>query len=137
MIDTKARYTGIQSLLQEMQFNSACHFLALCSIAEEVNNLPIDFLQVVKLARSTNLIRKDFYVNDACALLRLMTNRQWSVRKEKTLPSVILDNEYTEAVWYNPRTKFTHFRRRGFDTLNNSITVKEGNIAEYRVYTCY
>ena len=52
---------------------------------------------------------------------------------EETL-EVINDNEYTVAVWYNERTQFKHFRRRYFDTLLNSVTVKEGSIAYYHIF---
>lgn len=133
-MNTKVRYSGIQSLLQGLHFNESCHFLCLCSIAEEVNGAPIDFIGVIKLASVHNLIRKDFYVNDACALLSVMTGKTWVQGTASELPETIAANEYTEEVYYNPRTKFTHFKRRGYDTLDSSITVKEGYIKEYRIY---
>ncbi len=51
-----------------------------------------------------------------------------------TLPSVINDNQFTIEKWFNPRTKFTHFKRRFVDTLQSSVTVKEGKVIEYYIY---
>lgn len=81
-------------------------------------------------------MRSDFYVKDAFAILNYYTNKKWVRRSVTELPKEIKDNEYTEAVWFNKRTSFTHFRRRGFDTLQNSVTVKEGKIQSYYIYTC-
>jgi len=134
MANTKRRYSGIQTILQDLDFHQSCHFLALCSIAEEVNGEPIDFLDVIRVAFENKLIDKEFFVQDNCGLLSVLTGKSWAMTEVGELPEVINDNEYTEAIYFNPRTKFKHFRRRGFDTLENSVTVKEGYISSYRIY---
>lgn len=133
MTDTKTRYSGIQSELKVCG-SEGCHFLSLLSIAEEVIKEPIDLLDAIRLAKDNNLIDDEFTVLDNCALLCVLTGKSWRQSEVGTLPDIILDNEYTEVIYYNPRTKFKHYRRRGFDTLKNSVTVKEGRVFAYRIY---
>ena len=130
----KDRYEGLQSLFATA-YESSCHFLVLCSIAEEAIGHDIDLIWAIRTCRSRQLIDDEFYVkDDGCGILKLLTNKKWT-RKDVVKLGVIRDNDYTEAEWFNPRTGFTHFRRRYFDTLNDSVTVREGYIKQYRVYT--
>lgn len=135
----KERYEHLQTICGIAK-DSACHFLTLCSIADEYRHdhgLPyIDIIESMKLLQSKGLMDGEFYVkDDGCKVLSLLTNgKKWS-RKDVEKLGVIGDNDYTEAEWFNPRTKFTHFRRRYFDTLRDSVTVKEGYIKRYRIYT--
>ena len=129
----KSRYENIQSFLAHID-TDGCYFLSLLSIAEEYTKSKIDLIDAIWLARGSDLITDDYYVKDALGLLTALTGHVWVMHKTTTLPEVINDNEYTVAVWYNERTQFKHFRRRYFDTLLNSVTVKEGSIAYYHVF---
>lgn len=133
MTSTKKRYSGIQTILGACG-EGGCHFLTLCSIAEETNEEPVDLIYAIRLALDNKLMNKEFYVTDNCALLMCLTGKTWTQTEVKELPEIINDNEYTEAIYFNPRTQFKHFRRRGFDTLVDSVTVKEGNVIAYRIY---
>ena len=127
------RYKGIQTVFKRAG-ESACLFLSLMSIAEEYTGLDIDFIWAYDTCRDMNLIKKDFYCMDSEKILRVFTNRIWKKTVLKSLPERVPDNMYTIQKWYNDRTGFTHFRRRGFDTLESSVTVKEGYIKEYYCY---
>jgi len=133
------RYKGIQTILGECG-NDGCHFLTLCSIADEwryEHNLPfIDIIDTIHLLRKEKLISSDFYINDdGTKVLSLLTEgKKWTRKNVDKLPR-IRDNDYTEVVYFNPRTQFKHYRRRGYDTLAYSVTVSEGYILEYRIYT--
>lgn len=128
-----SRYENIQTFLTHID-TDGCYFLTLLSIAEEFNKVKVDLIDAIWLARGRNLITDDYTVNDAPALLTALTGHKWVMYRVDTLPKVIADNEYTVAVWYNPRTKYKHFRRRYFDTLVSSVTVKEGSIAYYHLF---
>ena len=127
------RYNGIQDDLKNIH-EYGCHFLTLCSIAEEYNNSPVDLIFAIQTARHNHVIDDEFTVLDNCKLLSLLTGVTWRQRTVKELPPVIGDNEYTEVVYHNKRTGYKHYRRRSVDTLRNSVTVKEGYILEYRIY---
>lgn len=133
------RYEGLQTLALALH-EDGCHFLTLCSIADEWradHKLPyIDLIEAIRLCQSKGYLKEGFYVyDDGTNVLSLLTDGQkWSRRDVEALP-VIRDNDYTEAIYFNPRTDFKHFRRRYFDTLSNSVTVKEGYIIGYRIYT--
>lgn len=132
---SKKRYEKIQSMLLNCG-NYGCHFLVLLSIAEESTNKKVDLIDAIKTCTERNWIKTDFYVNDAIAILEYFTNSKWTrSKKRKSLPLKIMENEYTEVVYYNKKTGFTHFRRRGFDTLVDSNTVKNGKIIGYYIYT--
>lgn len=135
----RERYEGLQTLFRAAH-ESSCHFLTLCSIADEYryeHNMPyIDLLWAIRVCQSKGLIDDEFFVNDdGTHVLSLLTDgKKWTRKDVEVLPP-IGDNDYTEALYYNPRTKFKHFRRRYFDTLESSVTVKEGSIIQYRIYT--
>lgn len=130
----KTRYSGIQSILQKCG-ESGCHFLSLCSIIEEVNGKPIDLIEVIKTCQSKGWFDSEFYVKDAIALLNFYTSKKWTRTVVGDLPKEIKDNEYTEVCYYNERTNLYHFRRRGFDTLFDSTTVREGYILKYYIWS--
>lgn len=130
----KARYSGIQTKLDRIG-ESGCLFLALCSIIEEVTGYPADIIGIVQESMARGWLLKDFTVKDSLSLLHAYTGRTWKRIEVPNLPDVIKDNEFTIEKWFNPRTKFTHFKRRFANTLVSSTTVREGTIKEYYIYS--
>lgn len=128
------RYTGIQDILKECG-GSGCNFLCLLSIAEEVNGGPVDLIDAYKKARASNSMDSSFYVYNNLRLLRELTGRNWLRREMSNIDGILSKNEYSIAVYFNPRTGRHHYRRRSFDTLFDSVTVKEGYIEKYYVYS--
>ena len=134
IMTVKGRYSGIQTVFKNAG-ESACLFLSLLSIAEEYTGLPIDFIVAYNRCIDMDLIGKDFFCKDQEKILAVFTGKRWKKTVVQKLPNPVPDEMYTVAKWYNERTNFTHFRRRGFDTLIDSVTVKEGKIIEYYCYT--
>lgn len=128
------RYEGIQSILGRC-YNGGCHFLSLCTIVEEENHIELDLINTIRISMSKGWFKSDFTGTDAIAFLEYFTGKCWSRTTVKRLP-LIKTNQYTEAIYYNPRTGCHHYRRRGFDVLEDSVTVREGYIEAYHVYTC-
>lgn len=129
----KSRYIGIQSKLKSID-TDGCLFLCLCSIIEEVTGKPADIIGIVQESRGKGWLAEDYTVNDSLSLLAAFTGKTWKRNVVAKLPDVIKDNEFSIEKWYNPRTKYTHFKRRFVDTLVSSVTVKEGKIKEYYIY---
>ncbi len=118
-----------------------CHYTVLLTIVEEkmretFPEYTVDFVEATRLAMSKGYIDSDFYVHDALGLLHFFTGCEWTRRKVNVLPPVIKDNEWTECHWYNKRTGLEHFTRRSINSLLDSVTVKEGVITYYYIYTC-
>lgn len=135
----KDRYAGIQTIFGVCNVNG-CHFLTLCSIIEDYNRISnpsytLDTIDAIRVSQSKGWFTPEFEGKDALAFLNYYTGKTWSRKEVKTLPNKIEDNEYTEVVFYNPRTKFRHFRRRYVDTLVDSVTVREGIVEKYYIYT--
>lgn len=130
----KQRYLGIQSIFG-IANQYACLFLCLLSIAEEQTGHEVDFIEAYRNSISKGLIKPDFYVNDALGILKMLTKKGWTFTRLMKLPSQVPEKMYTVEKWYNPRTGYTHFKRRGYDTLDASVTVKEGSLIEYYTYT--
>lgn len=130
----KERYNGIQTVFEKAG-ESGCLFLSLLSIAEEYTGLPVDFIVAYRKCIDLGLIEKDFFCNNQEKILYTFTGKKWKKTVLKELPSPVPENMFTVEKWHNDRTGFTHFRRRSFDTLKNSITVKEGKIVEYYCYS--
>ena len=144
-MNVRAKYIGLQTWGKKNAYTMnvfgdyACFFLSLCSIADEYNesyhnNYRVDILCALKMALDNDWIDKEYTVKNPTAILEYLTGAKWSKETVTTLPSYIPDNTYTIAVYYNPKTNFTHFRRRWGDTLIDSKTVKEGKIKEYRIF---
>lgn len=139
-ISVKDKYTGCQTMFKKAN-SYACHFLTLLSIADEENirlqnkKSGIDFLEARVIAQKMKWMDKDFTVTveGSLKLLEFYTDRKWSRREVKTLPEIIKDNEYTEAIYKNGETR--HYRRRAFDTLTASVTVRDGYVEKYYIYT--
>lgn len=134
MITAKDRYTDLQTVLGKCG-SSGCLFLCLCSIAEEQTGYPVDLINIIKVSLKEGWLREDFYIRDSLAILEYLTGKIWTRRTVPSLPPVVPANDYTVAIYHNDRTGFTHYKRRGYDTLRNSITVKEGTLMSYYVYT--
>lgn len=133
-MNTKERYNGIQTVFEKAG-ESACLFLSLLSIAEEYTGLPVDFIVAYRKCIDSGLIEKDFFCNDQEKILYEFTGKKWKKTVLKELPNPVPENTYTVEKWHNERTGFTHFKRRTFDTLESSVTVKEGSIVEYYCYS--
>lgn len=84
---------------------------------------------------SKGWLRTDYTCEDSLAILESATGKKFLRKIVDKLPAVVKDNEFTVEKWYNPRTKYIHFKRRFVDTLKSSITVKEGSIKEYYIYS--
>ncbi len=125
-------YSGLQTRLGN---KDACHFLVLCSIIHEYRKREVDVLGLASHAIVEGWLREDYYVKDALAILRYATRCNWSMRVTKEAPDYVGPLSFTELKWFNPRTGFTHFTRKYVDTLINSVTVAEGHVEEYRIYT--
>lgn len=132
-MNVQERYNGIQTAMKNAG-ESACLFLSLLSIGEEYTGLPVDFIVAYRKCIELGLIEKDFFCNDQEKILYEFTGKKWKKTVLKELPDPVPENTYTVEKWYNDRTGFTHFKRRSFDTLESSITVKEGYIKEYYCY---
>lgn len=132
--DVKNRYEGIQTAFT-MAGDYACLFLSLLSIAEEYTGLPVDFLVAYRKCIDLGLIEKDFFCKNQEKILYELTGAKWKKSVLKELPDPVPEGMFTVEKWFNERTGLTHFRRRGFDTLESSVTVKEGYIKEYYCYT--
>lgn len=131
----RQRYEGLQTICKELN-ESGCLFLSVLSIAEEATGKEIDLINAIRISQSKGWLSYDFEVKDSLAILRHFTHHEWTrSEKLKKLPATIKDNEYTVAIYYNKNTSFTHFRRRGFDTLTNSVTVRDGVIIGYYIFT--
>ena len=130
---TKNRFESMQTKL-ELCGKYGCLFLCILSIAEEVSEKEIDLQHAILICQSKGWLSYDFTVKDSLAILNYYTNKTWHRLELTKLPSVIKDNEYTVVKYYNSKTKYTHFKRRSFDTLVDSQTVKFGFIQEYYIY---
>lgn len=130
----KSRYSGVQTRLKNIS-DYGCLFLALCTIIEEVTGKEADIIGIFQLSRQKGWLGADYTVEDSIAILNEYTGKSFKREIFETLPDTIRDNEFTIEKWFNPRTGYTHFKRRFVDTLLSSVTVKEGRIKEYYIYS--
>ena len=132
----KSRYEGIQNKLWNMR--EGCFFLSLLSVAEEFNlehgRGKVDLVDAVNMAFDNNYVTSDYTVKKDCELLSKLTGRKVT-KKVTSVCGVLDDNEYSIVKYLNKEKTANHFRRRYFDVYTNSMTVKEGTIVSYYIYT--
>lgn len=127
------RFTGLQNKLKKIG-EEGCHFLFLMSIIERETRKNVDIITFYDTCLSKGWIEEDLYVNDALAILEHFTHTGWYRYEANSYSVPVPPGVYVEEVWYNPRTKYTHFRDVSFDTYEDSITVKEGSLTKYYIY---
>jgi hypothetical protein len=127
---------GIQDFIKKVG-DEGCYALCLCKIAE----LYIHMYSGIAVARieagvKKGYIAEDMTVLDGAGFLGYMTAIEWT--KEYKAPDYKpVAGDYLVAEWFNPRTKLTHFTVEypvKWNSLKNSVTVKEGSIRSYRLY---
>lgn len=128
------RYEGIQTVLRKCG-ESGCLFLSILSIAEEVAGVSFDLINTIHICLQKKWITNDFECLDSLAILNYLTGKTWIRREVTRLTRDVAYNEYTVANYFNPRTGIIHRRRRSYDTLKASVTVREGYIKSYYVYS--
>lgn len=133
LIKSQERYEGIQSLLGKCG-SDGCLFLCLLSIAEEVTGKRFDLIDTIHYCLKHDWLSDTFYVKDSLAILGYLTDKDWSRHSTSSLPS-IGNKDYSVVIYHNDKTGFTHYRRRPYDTLTSSVTVKEGYIQGYYIYS--
>lgn len=129
---------GAQDLLSTMG-DFACYALSLCKAAELAGNAGMDAADAVSCVEAgiqAGYIAKDMTVLDGAAFLRLITGLNWT-KEYKEAGYKPRAGDYLIAEWFNKRTGKTHFTLEypeKWNSLSNSITVKEGAISSYRLY---
>lgn len=144
MLSIKDRYSGIQDILGDCK-DGGCHFLILLSIAEEcrkdllkIENYYIDLIEAIRVSHQNGWFTEYFWgTENQLKLLEYYTGKKWTrSQMVQDIPGNLKKNQFTEVVYQNDSTGYNHFTRRYLDTLKNSVTVKNGYILGYYIYTC-
>jgi hypothetical protein len=127
-----SRYEDSQRILWNMK--SACFFLSLLSIAEEVTGRQVDLLDAARHCQRMDWCDREFTIKYDCKILSWLTGRKvckevWDECK------YVRSNQYTIEKWLAKDGKSNHFRRRYFDVYEGSVTVRDGTLMCYYVYT--
>lgn len=121
---------GCQNGIIKQMYESGCYFLCICKMAERYMNKEVDVVNVAQVAMEHGWIYRDFTVQKPDSIFSYLTGRRPIVSMTEQKP----DCEYYVECWYNSRTQFTHFKLPDWDSLTNSVTVKEGKITSYRKF---
>lgn len=133
-MDIHERWGGSQSLLARLG-ESGCLFLSLVSIAEQSRGKSLDVLDAARRCIRKKLVRADnFFVFDSPGVLTELTGRPWTLERRADVPDPLPENVWTVEKWaMNGRT---HFKRRGFDTIEGGArTVRDGRREAVYCYT--
>lgn len=121
-------------------YDYGCYFMSLLY----VRRIPYsDLIALDELLKyyDTFIIRgwmdPDCYVKDPCAILKYLTGKKYTVKKD-----VVLDPGANIIIgrWYNPDTNLHHFvvmdsnNNVTYDPLGESLTVAGGAIESYRLF---
>jgi hypothetical protein len=116
-----------------------CYALTLCRVAELAGGVNKDIGSAagdIERAIISGCIKEDMTVLDGAGFLRQLTLLDWRKDYQPAGYKPAKD-DYLVAEWYNKRTGKTHFTLEypeKWNSLENSVTVKEGAIRSYRVY---
>lgn len=118
---------GIQSLLEHIS-SYGCYFLCLL---EKAGYSHQDIIDMYITCLEKGFIDKDCTVLDGSKLATFLFKTPLTCTIENDKPNNAVF--YIEC-WYNKRTGYKHFKLPEWDSLENSVTVKEGSIISYRVF---
>jgi hypothetical protein len=116
-----------------------CYALTLCKIAEVEGylNIPVyKTLKAIVKGVSEGCIKEDMTVLDGAMFLRHITGESWT-KEYKDAGYKPVKGDYLIAEWFNKRTGKTHFTLEypvKWNSLKDSVTVREGVIRSYRLY---
>ena len=123
---------GIQSLLKSIG-ECGCLILCMIKIAERYTGKSIDYLVFIQHALANKWLRDDMYVENPTAVMHALTGARWEY--EHTMIPLEADNIYCVERWERVTTKetYSHFKLPDWDSLEDSQTVKFGQIVSYRI----
>ena len=127
-----SRYENSQRLLWNMKY--ACFFLSLLSIAEEATEKKVDLLDAARYCKEKGWIDDEFTVLYDCKILSWLTGKKVTKSAVDKL-GIVKGNQYTIEKWLAKDGRGNHFRRRYFDVYNGSVTVRDGTLMCYYLYT--
>ncbi len=130
--EVTSRYENSQRILWNMK--DACFFLSLLSVAEEVTGKKIDLLDAARYCQQKGWCTNDFTIKYDCAILSWLTGKKVSKEVVDRL-GIVKGNQYTIEKWLAKDGRGNHFRRRYFDVYNGSVTVRDGTLMCYYLYT--
>jgi hypothetical protein len=117
---------GCQNVLTQAG-EYACYYLCLCRAACKDFNL-----DDVKALADKGLLLEDFTVQNAGDIMSYLTGQKW--KHYKAGPDFKpKGDDIVIYEWFNRTTGRNHFRMRDFDSLANSITVRDGAVISTRV----
>jgi hypothetical protein len=126
---------GIQDFIKKVG-DEGCYALCLCKIAElHIRHSGIAVARI-EAGVESGFIAGDMTVLDGAGFLGYMTAQKWT-KEYKEAGYKPAAGDYLVAEWFNHRTKLTHFTVEypvKWNSLKNSVTVKEGSIRSYRLY---
>lgn len=128
----KSRYDDSQRILWNMKY--ACFFLSLLSVAEEYTKKKVDLLDAARYCRDKGWIDDEFTILYDCKILSWLTGKRVTKEVADKL-GIVKGNQYTIEKWLAKDGRSNHFRRRYFDVYNGSVTVRDGHLMCYYVYT--
>lgn len=112
-----------------------CYFLCLVDIAEEVLGERIDAVPAFLRAVEEGLVQMNCLVNDAAAVLMMLTGVGWSKDyKDSLYVPRESDFEILKYERKNGTGTVVHFVRPGYDPYGDSRTVREGRLESKRVF---
>jgi hypothetical protein len=133
------RMEPLQKLAEALGENG-CYFFSVLYRAEKLTGVHLNSLDVYLLMLSKNIIGKDCFMNDAGAMLSLLTNMRWLVSikdKDYSTKAGELEILYFENTingkLYGHFVVGDGFGRVEYDPYGDSNTVKYGKLIGKRI----
>lgn len=121
-------------------YDYGCYFLSLLYVRSKPYSEPANLDEILTYYDTfveMGWMDSDCYVKDPCAILKYLTGKKYTVKKD-----VVLDPNANIIIgrWYNPTTNLRHFvvmdryNMVVWDSLGDSSTVRDGVIESYRLF---
>jgi hypothetical protein len=129
---------GVQDFIRTIG-GEGCYALCLCKAAELAGGVKGgagNSVSDIEAGVNAGYIAKDMTVLDGATFLRLITSRKWT-KEYKPADYKPRPGDCLIAEWFNKRTGLTHFTLEypeKWNSLRDSVIVKEGAIRSYRLY---
>lgn len=119
---------------------SGCYFLDLLFVAKGKEPELDDMLHYYDFFIENDWMDNGCYIKNPCAILEFLTDKKFTVKKDSVFDA---SATYIIGYYHNPRLNINHFvvmskdDKVRWDSIENSVTVRDGIKTSYRLFYEY
>lgn len=132
----QSEFKGLDKKVEKI-YGYGCYFLDLLFLAKGIEPEIEEIMHYYDLFVKNEWMEDNCYIKNPCAILKHLTGKTFNVKKSDVFDR---DADYIIGCYYNPTANLNHFVVMSkddkvlWDSIENSITVRDGIRTSYRLF---